>query len=244
MPYQFKPALVIGGVAHKALAEIFRNQRDHVEVRSHEAYVDRYLQRERYPDENGDALRMEHMPIILGHVERAIAALPTGAEIIDVEQPYSFAFHTSGLAEAVTMEARVDLVIRHGDGVVDHIDFKTGSQAGDIIQNFVSRVTVANCLSTPSDKLRTVNVLTKSGEYDVVPSNREQHRHTWTIVKSTISELAVDAEWVPRPDPAICRMCDFHPICEYATLDDGGFESEIHLIERPRVSRSGMTPRR
>ena len=220
LPFVFKPALVIGGVTHKALAEIFRNRRDGLVPQSHEANATRFLERENYPKPDGDALRAEHLPIIIGHIERALATLPADAEILDVEQPYQYLFQSSAIPDPVALEARVDLVIRHGDGLVDHIDFKTGAQPGDIIQNFVSRVTVANCLKVPSEKLRTVNVLTKSGEYEVVPSDRRQHAHTWDLVKDTIASLAVDSEWEPRPDPPICRWCDFHPVCEFAQLED------------------------
>ena len=46
LPFVFKPALVIGGVTHKALAEIFRNRRDGVVPQSHEAHATRYLRLE------------------------------------------------------------------------------------------------------------------------------------------------------------------------------------------------------
>ena len=219
MPFEFGPALAIGSVTHKALAEIFRQRRDGRAGASVESYVTPYLQKERYPLDGGDALRMEHLPIIVSHVETGLRALPSGAEIIDVEREYDYTFTNSLIPAAVTICSRIDLIIRHTGDVVDHIDFKTGSQSGDIIQNFVSRVTVAHHLETPSDKLRTINVLTKSGVYEVVPSDRSQHVHTWKLVTDTIMRLAVDTEWTPVPDPTVCRWCDFRTICEHAELE-------------------------
>jgi CRISPR/Cas system-associated exonuclease Cas4 (RecB family) len=225
MPYRFSPALAIGGVSHKVLAEIFRNRRDGLPEQPIDSLIERYIKLERYPKENGDDLRVEHSSIIASHVEQALDLLPDGAIVVEVERPFDYVFISSGLSDPVTIESRVDLVIRHGDGVVDHISIKTGSQSGDIIQNFISRVAVANSLDMPSAKLRTVNVLTKSAEYEVIPSDRKQHEHTWHLVKNTIIRLSVDTEWNPRPEPAVCRWCDFRPICKHAVPDatDGGF---------------------
>jgi CRISPR/Cas system-associated exonuclease Cas4 (RecB family) len=216
MPFRFSPALAIGGVAHKTLAEIFRRRRDGMPDESIEPHVERYIRLERYPKEGGELLRSEHAPIVVNHVEQALELLPVDAVIVDVERPYDYVFVNSRLSDPISIESRVDLVIRHGDGYVDHIDFKTGSQSGDIIQNFVSRVTVANSLDIPSEKLRTVNVLTKTAEYQVIPADRKQHAHTWELVKDTIFRLSVDSEWTPRPEPAVCRWCDFRPICKHA----------------------------
>jgi hypothetical protein len=103
MPFEFGSALAIGSVTHKALAEIFRQRRDGRDGASIESYVTPYLQRERYPLENGDELRMEHLPIIIDHVNTALHALPSGSEIIDVEREFSYTFTTSRIGEAVTI---------------------------------------------------------------------------------------------------------------------------------------------
>jgi hypothetical protein len=214
MPFVFKPALAIGGVAHKALAEMFRNRRDGLIPGSIEAHVDRYIRLERYPDGYGDDLRREHMPQVIGHVERALAVLPDKAEVLEVEHEFDFTFWHPGAGANATVKSRVDLVVRHGDGIVDHVDFKTGKRAGDPIQNIISRVTVQSHLDLPSERLRTVNVLTASGEYQIVPSERTAHAGTWQIVLREIGRLACDQEWTPRPDPGTCRWCDYKPICE------------------------------
>jgi hypothetical protein len=219
MPFEFGPALAIGSVTHKALAEIFRQRRDGRNGASAESYVIPFLQRERYPLEHGDVLRMEHLPVIIDHVETALDALPAGAEIVDVEREFSYTFRNSVIGEDVSICSRVDLVVRHSGGVVDHIDFKTGSQGGDPVQNFLSRVTVVNSIDAPGEMIRTVNVLTKTGTYEVVPRARDAHAHVWEIVQTTIRNLSVDEEWTPRPEPAVCRWCDFRSICDHAQLE-------------------------
>ena len=222
MPFEFGPALAIGSVAHKALAEMFRWRRDERAVASVESHVTPFLLKERYPPGSGDSLRTEHLPIIMDHVEAALRALPVEVQIVDIEREFDYSFRNSMIGEEVTIASRVDLVIRHGGGIVDHIDFKTGSQGGDPIQNFLSRVTVMNHIDAPGEQVRTVNVLTRTGMYDVVPSAREAHVHIWDIVRGAIRDLSADTEWAPRPEPAICRWCDFRSICDQAQLDDDG----------------------
>jgi CRISPR/Cas system-associated exonuclease Cas4 (RecB family) len=212
--YVFKPALAVGGVAHKALAELFRNRRDGLIPSSIEAHVDRYIRLERYPDGCGDDLRREHAPQIIGHVERALAVLPDRADVLEVEHEFDFTFWHPGAGANATLKSRVDLVVRHGDGIVDHVDYKTGKQGGDPIQNIISRVTVQRHLDLPSEQLRTVNVLTATGEYQIVPSDRAAHASTWQIVLREIGRLACDQEWTPRPEPSVCRWCDYKPLCQ------------------------------
>ena len=204
MPHIFKPALVIGGVTHKSLAEILRNRRDGLVPEDIDSYISRYIRRERYPADTGDGLRAEHAPIIRGHIESALGALPANAVIADVEHEFTWAFRHRAIEADVTLASRVDVVVRHG-GLVDHIDFKTGSQGGDPIQNLISRVTVQNAYQVPSESLRTINIVTRTGAYEQVPSARDAHAGVWQVVHREIGKLAVDTDWIPRPEPGICR---------------------------------------
>ena len=184
--WEFSPALVIGGIAHKAMSDLFSHRRDGQSVNTVETYVDRRMGSERYPPETADILKAEHFPIIVEHVASALSCMPENAEILEVEHVYDFDFRPIDLAENVSIKCRIDLVIRHGNGIVDHIDFKTGFQGGDLFQKILSRVTVANHLKLPSEQLRTVNVLTRTGTYQIVPTTREQHRSTWEMVRSLV----------------------------------------------------------
>ena len=220
MPFEFKPPLVIGGVTHKVLAAIFRDRRDQCQPADIEAYVTKYISFEKYPEGATDPMRDQHAPVVTGHVERALRSLPVNAEVLHVEEEFTYSVRTKAIGSAVTVGAKVDVVIRHGDGMIDHIDFKTGKQGGDPIQNYLSRLTVGKKLRLQPDRLRTVNVLTGSGEYEIVPDSPAANEHIWNIVQTQIHALSVDEEWRARPEPAICRFCDFRSKCDYAQLDD------------------------
>jgi len=139
MPFEFKPPLVIGGVTHKVLAAIFRDRRDQCQPADIEAYVTKYISFEKYPEGATDPMRDQHAPVVTGHVERALRSLPVNAEVLHVEEEFTYSVRTKAIGSAVTVGAKVDVVIRHGDGMIDHIDFKTGKKGGDTIQNYLWR---------------------------------------------------------------------------------------------------------
>jgi PD-(D/E)XK nuclease superfamily protein len=220
MPFEFSSGLAIGNVTHKALAEIFLARKAGLPEPDIEACIWKYLRTQKYPEENGDELREDHFHLILEHVSAALRMLPAGAEVLEVEREFDYHLASFGLA----ITSRVDLVVRHGDGLIDHIDFKTGRQGGDPIQNVMSRVAVLNTLAVASDRIRTVNGLTGTHTYAIVPGDRDAHIYAWHLVKDRIREILGDNDWLPRPDPDVCRWCDFKTICDDADL---GSENEL-----------------
>jgi hypothetical protein len=70
----------------------------------------------------------------------------------------------------------------------------------------------------PSDNLRTVNLLTPTCTYGVVPADRELHATTWDNIRQTIGKIGLDEDWEARPDPFVCRLCEFSTICDRAEM--------------------------
>jgi hypothetical protein len=140
--------------------------------------------------------------------------------VLFVEHQFSRPTSFSSLSESFDLCSKVDLVLRHGnDATVDHIDFKSGKFGGDPLQNVMSRVAVAHSLGKTGSQLRTINVMTNCGTYDVISPEREHHRVPWTLVRETVVALATDRAWLPVSDPAICRWCEFRTICDSAAKD-------------------------
>jgi hypothetical protein len=229
-PYVFKPHLAFGGATHKAIARCLGDQLDQQPQQTFESYATTYVGRERYPDDGGAALRAEHIPQVVEHMDRGLGALPTGYRVHSVEREYRYRIALPDLDDAILLTSKVDLVIEHGDDLVDHVDFKTGSQQGDPFQNLLSRITVKHAFDArrkldglpelDSAKLRTINLLTRDGTYLVYPADRNAHAATWQSIRQTISEIGRDTEWRPRPDPPVCRFCEFAPNCDAAELGE------------------------
>ena len=225
MPYDFKPYLAIGSVTHKALASLLRRRLDGLPTASLESYATEHLMRERYPLEIADELRAEHLTVVIGHMERSMASLPEDSEVLWVEHEFSRPTAFEPIDSPVEVAAKVDLVIRHGDGLIDHIDFKTGYEGGDPLQNVMSRVAVAHGTKTAAHRLRTVNVLSKSGVYEVDTTTNEQYRQNWQVVEYTVAQLATDSAWPGTTDPAICRRCEFNTVCDSVVKDPDDFDA-------------------
>jgi hypothetical protein len=216
MPFDFKPYLAIGSVTHKALASLFRQRLDGLPVASLESYATAHILRERYPPETADELRDEHLTVVIGHMERALTSLPVDAEVLWVEKEFSRPTSFESIELPVDVAAKVDLIVRHGDGLVDHIDFKTGYDGGDPLQNVMSRVAVAHGTKTPGDRLRTVNILTRTGSYEVDATTDDQYRQNWQVVQYNVIQLSADSTWLGTSDPVICRWCEFNSVCDSA----------------------------
>jgi hypothetical protein len=220
--------MAIGGVVHKTLAKVLGLRRDGRPVTTLETYAVPYLQKERYPPENGDELRAEHLPEIIDHLECALSLIPADSEVLEIEEYFKFPFRLNAIEHDLNLLSRVDLIIRHGDtGTVDHIDFKTGFTGGSQLQNIVARLTVAHDLDLRGEQLRTVNILTQSREYQVWPVAPDDVSKTWAVIKDTIGNIALDTAWQARPDPWVCQRCDFRPVCDKAVAspDSDEFDS-------------------
>lgn len=225
MPYDFKPYLAIGSVTHKALASVLRRRLDGLPTASLESSVTEHLLRERYPPEIADELRVEHLTVVIGHVERAMASLPQDFEVLWVEHEFTRPTSFESIESPVVVASKVDLVIRHGDGMIDHIDFKTGYEGGDPLQNVMSRVAVAHGMQTSALRLRTVNVMSKTGAYEVDRSTNHQYRQNWQVVEYTVAQLAADSTWPGTTDPAICSRCEFNTVCDSAVKNPHDFDA-------------------
>lgn len=229
VPHVFKPFLMVGGATHKALAAWFGASLKGIEPLPVAQLAADYVQRET-PAEFRESVAPEYIPVVLEQMENAIATLPTGYHVTFVETEMAYPIQVPEVDDSIAITSKVDLVIQLDEDHFDHIDFKTGKQAGDLFQNVISRVTVKHRLDQdrrtagldplPSDNLRTVNLLTPSRTYGVVPSDRAAHATTWDSIRETIGNIGQDDEWVPRPDRFICRLCEFNMVCDRAELGE------------------------
>jgi len=225
MPFEFKAHLAIGSVTHKALASLFRHELGGFTRSSLESYATPQLLRERYPEKDGDELRAAHLPLVIGHMQRALESLPGNAGVLHVEQEFQRPMRFQSLRESVSIAAKVDLIVKHQDGTIDHIDFKTGRSGGDPIQNVMARVAVAHSLDLTREQLRTVNVMTESGDYHVDASSREQYASGWDVVRFTLASLAADKTWRGTTDPSICHRCEFRTVCDLAAKNPEDYDA-------------------
>lgn len=220
LPYQFKPYLALGGAVHKVIAHQLSarvNGTDPGDVRS---LAEDYLSREAKMAEDPKVWVRSQLDDVERHVQAGLAYVPEQCEILAVERVFTRAITTARLGESVQLKSRVDLVLRHTDGVVEHIDFKTGKKTGDLFQNVLTRIVVASELEARGESLRTTNFMTSTAAAQHMPTDMEANRPVWTTIRETIEQIARDTEWESRPEPAVCRWCEYNLICEHAELGE------------------------
>jgi hypothetical protein len=216
----------LGNVVHNALAAVFRHQRAGQPISSFESYAHSSLERIKSEASLSDDVRAEHLAVVLGHVSRAHAVVPPDAEVLHIEKVFQQSTRFSSLPASFDVASKIDLIIRHSEGrVVDHIDFKTGRYGGDPIQNVMSRFALMRKPEVANCELRTVNVLSQTGTYEVIPSDPEALHVPWQLVRESITALATDRDWEPTSDPAICRWCDFNKICDSVAKDPSEYDA-------------------
>ncbi len=218
LPYRFKPHLAFGGAVHKVIAHQLTARKDGTNPGDMQTLVEDYLTREARMADDPPAFVRSELANVERHVRAGLEYVPDGAEILAVEREFGRWITTGRLGASVQLKSKVDVVFRHPDGVLEHVDFKTGKQGGDLFQNVLTRIVVASELGAERDGLRTSNFMTATAVANVMPHDPEASRPVWTTIRETIEQIAHDSVWTSKPDRAVCRWCEYNPICEHADL--------------------------
>jgi RecB family exonuclease len=107
----------------------------------------------------------------------------------------------------VQLGARIDLMLQHADGVIEHVDFKTGKLREDPVQELISRTVVGRRVqreaSVRSTTLFVQHRHTQSRELD-----RDECRSDWRDIAEAIRAIRSTNAWPAHPGP-LCDYCPF-----------------------------------
>ncbi|MGH6914298.1 MAG: PD-(D/E)XK nuclease family protein [Geminicoccales bacterium] len=129
--------------------------------------------------------------------------LPRDARPLVVEQNL---FAPAGRG-ALRLGARVDLVLKHEDGLIEHVDFKTGKLRDDPVQALVSRRVVGHRVS-PSATVRTTTLYLQHRHADSRELDRDDCRSDWRDIADSIRAIRTITKWPAKPGP-LCEYCPF-----------------------------------
>lgn len=210
MPKTLSRPLVVGQATHAVLAWIWNQRLEGFEFPDDLVRLSRiYLKESQYRDEPEHW--EEDVHVVAGHVERCLAALDSDAEIISVEKEWSWRLRSRAGGPAATIQSRVDLIRKRGDGMIEHIDYKTGRRERDLVQEVMSRVVVGAMLQErglAEAPIVTSTLFSKDGALVGEHMDREQYQPIWHGIVTTIQEIRDATTWRPQPGPH-CRWCDF-----------------------------------
>jgi hypothetical protein len=147
---------------------------------------------------------------VLEWAEAGLRAVPEDAVVLEVERSFSHIRSTRSRIPGVALVGHVDLVIEHREGIVEHIEFKTGWAQPDPIQDVICRIGVCETFAKPGRPILSSIVQLTSGELFMLDGDRDELRRILPTIEQTVLDIWDAETWPARENP----HCIF---CEYAT---------------------------
>jgi PD-(D/E)XK nuclease superfamily protein len=186
-----------------------------------------------YPPD-ADAFRDDDVAVIRRCLEWGIAEFDrrfADATVVAVEAPLDFTVRPPTGA-GIQFQTAPDLVVLHPDGVLEHVDDKTGRFALDETQNLVARLVVGrnaaqlvgNRPFAGNEAIRTTALFLDEGQVWSRVFPRDEIAADWTALRQTATTMQAGlaspvigvAPWQPRQN-ALCSFCPFVDVCSRMT---------------------------
>jgi hypothetical protein len=206
-PQDFSSDLACGNAAHTVLQGIFEVYRrtGGYPINLHER-VEAALPSAPYPDRAQWATDVER---VLAWVKNALGSIEDAADVALVERWLEYRFPGSADCPAFLLRHRIDLVLDHRNGALEHRDWKTGSRTEvDELQNVAARIVVRTAFPDHERILSSTAFLS----HDVVQTDeltRDQVRSGWQRIKRLAAGVATEQGWLPVSN-ALCPWCPFY----------------------------------
>ncbi|HUZ01930.1 MAG TPA: PD-(D/E)XK nuclease family protein [Thermomicrobiaceae bacterium] len=150
---------------------------------------------------------------IVGWVHWALAEFDGTAQVVAVEQPLEYRYPGSDACPSFRLRAFVDLVLRHDDGSLTVVDWKTATSCRvDPIPTTVARIVAGQTYGNYREIRNSTTFLpAKVAVTEVI--TREQGAATWREIKSLVKAISTDRVWQPISGP-LCPYCPlYHRSC-------------------------------
>ncbi len=199
------PPLAEGNALHAVMRRWFRRDPDRRAASDPaivEDWLDQELAHEPYDAETGGdpAARDQALHRLSGHAGWCLDRIPGDARVHASERDFQsgpLVLRRDGDGGPVRFQARLDLVVQHPHGGVEHIDFKTGGpRATHWIQRGIERLVVAQALPVIAGQPPTRTTTLYAGHRQV-----ESVCHTPETFRSVCADLRDLARQAIEPPP-------------------------------------------
>jgi len=231
-PSTFEPGLTLAIAVHDVIGRAFSEyRRSHTFPNNLERQLERQLPVGEYIDQSHLESEVQRANSL---VNKAIVDFGREASIKAVERTYEYVCRGRADCPDFVLQAKVDLVLEHRDGVIEHIDWKTGSSNWhDAIQTLCSRIVVGNAFHGRT--VRSTTVYLESGTVNSDVLEREAVVETWNEVKSIVRSIIEDDFWEPSSNP-LCPSCAWYENgCSLYRVDDQ-VDAIADWLENPSAS--------
>jgi hypothetical protein len=206
-PQDFSSDLACGNAAHTVLQGVFEiyrrtggypiNLRERVEAA---------LPSEPYSDRTQWTAAVER---VLGWVKNALGSIEDAADIALVERWLEYRFPGCADCPPFLLRHRIDLVLEHENGTLEHRDWKSGARTEvDELQNVAARIVVRQAFPDHPCILSSTAFLA----HDVVQIDeltRERVQSAWQRIKRLVTGAMAERDWLPTSN-ALCPWCSFY----------------------------------
>ena len=204
----FSRDLARGIALHAVLADCFteyqRTRGFPMRIRER---VERQLRQVEYPPELEAGLA-EDVESVTAWVKWVLSEFDCTTEVLGVEQTLSFYFRGAAPCPACLFRAKVDLVLAHPDGSLEHVDLKGGRVRSDPIQEVLTRIVVGAEHGERHPVIRTTTLFAAERRRVSAVLERDAYREIWETIKRAVTEIQAGGHWTPSPSP-FCGTCPY-----------------------------------
>lgn len=199
----FDRKMQIGDATHKTLARAMNARRTVSTPPALETVAAFFLPESLYP-----AAERAQWPEDLRAVVRMAAwcldRVPDDAEVLLVEH------QLDGRHRDLTFTSKIDLVVQHMDGEIEHVDYKTGRINAERVQQVITRFTVGH--RWPEAAIRTTTLYAGAQVCETAIETPATTKPIWSTILKTVREIQTATEWPARPTP-LCNWCPYRERC-------------------------------
>lgn len=198
-------AMARGSTAHAVLGQTFNAFRQQGAFPTNlRDRVSRHLPRRDYDD---DAHWQADIDMVTGWIDIAVSTHDPTSQIVAVERVYTYPFPGRWGEPAFALTTRIDLITRHEDETIEHIDWKTGgTPIVDRIQTVGSRIALGRTLQ--EGRIRSTTRFLALDTCRSATLTRDEVRDTWEEIKDLAQRIIADDDWEPVEN-ALCPYCPY-----------------------------------
>lgn len=207
---EFSRPLAVGIATHELAAVCFKEQLNHGAMPAFlEQRAEDLLPATAYPSILLPFYR-DDIASVVSTVKWMLSRFSGAERIVGIERTLSYAFSGNASCDPFTLRAKIDLVVEHPDGTLEHIDFKTGRFKRDPIQEISSRIVMGAAYGRdfPYPKIRSTILF--GAEQRVVSEtlSKEDCLPTWREIREIANTIMTGSCWAPETSP-LCEWCPY-----------------------------------
>jgi hypothetical protein len=146
---------------------------------------------------------------VVSWVQWALSSIDETARVVSTERWLEYQFPGCSDCPPFTLRHRVDLVVEHADGTLEHRDWKCGKRIEvDAVQQVSARIVVRCAYPNHARILSSTAFLTR-GVVQIDELTREEVREGWTRIKSLAAQAMAERDWLPISN-ALCPWCPLY----------------------------------